>query len=102
MSFLSQVELRISGLSQVFSAFSQFESQIFRAVYVVRACSYLGRSFPCCARGGLKSLCDLNPRRQRHSISRRPSRRDAPSVLVPFSGDEKLLHQVVDLQTNLK
>src|SRR4051812_21821924 len=40
MRFLSQVELRISGLSQLFSAQSQVVSHVFRGLYIVRACSF--------------------------------------------------------------
>src|SRR4051812_17007206 len=71
MRFLSQVELRISSLSQLFSAFSQLESQLFRAMYIVRACSFCSSPSNFVAGGGLKSFCDLNPDRQRHVLSRR-------------------------------
>src|SRR4051794_1030323 len=68
MRFLSQVELRISGFSQLFSPQSQVVSQLFRGLYVVRAHSFCSSPFNVVADGGSKGLCDLNPRRQRHFI----------------------------------
>src|SRR3954468_9054701 len=64
MRFLSQVELRISAFSQLFSPQSQVVSQLFRGLYVVRAHSFCSSPFNVVADGGSKGLCDLNPRRQ--------------------------------------
>jgi len=68
MPFLSQVELRISGFSQLFSVLSQVQSQLFRGLYVVRAYSFCFSPSNFVAGGGSKGLCDLNPDRQRHFI----------------------------------
>src|SRR5947208_15965128 len=68
MRFLSQVELRISAFSQLFSPQSQVVSHVFRGLYVVRTYSFCSSPSNFVAGGGLKSLCDLNPDRQRHFI----------------------------------
>src|SRR4051794_20800357 len=58
MRFLSQVELRISGLSQLFSGLSQVQSQLFRGLYVVRACSFCSSPFNVVLAGGL-NICGV-------------------------------------------